>query len=210
MGPKTAIRGSIPGSPSLCRKQAPGCLKLHSKNIVSDFPQYALGRRAGPHSEAEMSVDLRLNPVTGLTESRVGTPETVFRKVETVDGTWASSFCSLFVWSSWASDLPKGLFLHWVCQSWVCKHLHQQIEHRDMVDSREEEGKWAALINGGQANKNPLAQIKVCEFCTDFASLMKLYIKAWCLQRCIFHKFWMQPQQFLDSLHPGKLRSTLT
>lgn len=39
MGPKTAIRGSIPGSPSLCRKQAPGCLKLHSKNVVSDFPQ---------------------------------------------------------------------------------------------------------------------------------------------------------------------------
>jgi len=149
MEPKTYIRGFILGAPSLCWKQTSGCLQLHDKN-VSDLLSTCWSGRSGQHSETEISVDLRWSAVTSPKESRVVTSETAQKKVEAVGWMQAASFCSLSVWSSWASDLgretPFALDFWRMCV-WVPVPGSRAL-HRDMGNSWEKEGTWVALING--------------------------------------------------------------
>ena len=149
MEPKTYSKSFIPGAPSLCWKQTSGCLKLHDENVSSLLSTCWSGR-PGQHPETEISVDLRQSVVTSPKENRVVTSETAQKKVEAVGWMQASSFCSLSIWSLWASDLWRETPFDWIFEGCVYECLCQGpwASHGGVGNSWEKEGTWVALIDG--------------------------------------------------------------
>lgn len=125
------------------------------------------------------------------------------KKGEAVDWTRPSPFCSLFVWSSWASELRRGLLCigFWKdvgASIWASGHGHSA-------------GMWGIAERrkerGGQSNFCG-SNLKFIIFKQTLLAWLNCTVSLGAFRGVYFMNFGCKPQQFLDYVHPWKLKST--